>query len=355
MVRNASVPVDEKGWTPMGETHDGIDIHGHAVPAALVVEARDRGDAYGGISVEEGESTVFTFPGGKPLRPIPRGMLDVDQRMSWLERNGLAAQLVAPWLDLQGVDLDPAMGTKWVSFVNQAMADWCGQAGGRLFPLASLHLADATSAAEELKRASRDLGCVGAMIPTHHRYGSVAVDGWEPFWEMAEEEQLPIVLHPQVKGPTSAGGGESSLAFRSLWGRPMDTTILAADLLLNRLFERFPDVRVVLVHGGGYLPYQAGRLDGEVAIGHVTSGLVSGPPSSQIGRFYFDTTLMSKESIAMVVDSYGPDRIVVGSDFPFFAEVVDPCGELEAANLDVGCKARISRENALRLFPRLGL
>lgn len=333
---------------------DVIDIHGHGVPPALIDEARLRGGSYGGIRVEgSDDSPVFTFPGANPLRPLIPGMADGVKRRQWLAGNGIAAQLVAPWLDVQGSDLDPEPGERWTSFVNEAMVQWCQESDGALFPLASLHLADPAAAARELRRAVA-LGCVGAMIPTHQRYGSIGVAGWEPLWEVIQDEQVPIILHPQLHGPTCLAGQKVTLGFRSLWGRPMDTTILAEELLLHGLFERFPGARVVLVHGGGYLPYQAGRLDGEVATGRVTSSL-RGLPSAQIGRFFFDTVLMSSWAISLLVSSYGAEHVVMGSDYPFFAKVLPPGAELAAAALDDSAKAAVNVGSARRLFPRLRL
>lgn len=335
--------------------NNGIDIHGHGVPPGLVDEARHRGGQYGGITVDgDDDAAVFTFPGGKALRPVPRGMTDVEDRCAWLDAQGLAVQLVSPWLDIQGTGLEPGPGQRWARVVNEAMAQWCGSSGGRLVSLASMHLADPAAAAGELARAASELGCVGAMLPTHHAYGSLAVDGWEPLWEVAEEEQLPIILHPPVAGPTMLEGQDKTLAFRSLWGRPMDTTVLAASLLLDRLFDRYPRVRVVLVHGGGYLPYQAGRLDGEVANGRVVSALDSGTsPSSHVGKFYFDTTLMSAAAVSLLVSSYGAEHVVVGSDYPFFARIVSPCAELSRSGVGAAGQAVVARDSALQLFPRL--
>lgn len=333
----------------------GIDVHSHGLPPSVIDEARRNGDAYGGVTVEgDDERAVFTFPGDKALRPVPAGMTDVEQRIGWLDRNGLSSQLVGPWLDVQGTSLEPARGRRWVAMINEAMAQWCSSSAGRLFPLASLHLADASAAAAELLRSSRELGCVGAMVPTHHAYGSLAVEGWEPLWEVAQDEELPIILHPPVVGPTMLHGQRPTLGFRSLWGRPMDTTVVAASLLLDRLFERYPRVRVVLVHGGGYLPYQAGRLDGEVANGRVTSTLEHGSPSSHVGKFYFDTTLMSAPAVRLLVDSYGADHVVVGSDYPFFASIVAPSDELSRASIGESAKSAVTRCSALRLFPKLG-
>jgi aminocarboxymuconate-semialdehyde decarboxylase len=332
-----------------------IDIHGHGVPPGLVAQAREHGARYGGVTVEgDAAAPVFTFPGAKTLRPVPAGMIDVEDRCAWLDAHGVAAQLVGPWLDVQGTGLAPEQGRAWASMVNDAMAEWCAASGGRLVPLASMHLADATAAAKELERAARELGCVGAMLPTHHAYGALTVDGWEPLWEVAEAEQLPIILHPPVAGPTMLEGQEKTLAFRSLWGRPMDTTVVAASLLLDGLFERYPRVRVVLVHGGAYLPYQAGRLDGEVANGRVASRLADGVvPSSHVGNFYFDTTLMSAAAIRLLVDSYGADHVAIGSDYPFFARIVGPCAELDQADIAAADRTVVGWDSALALFPRL--
>lgn len=326
-----------------------VDVHSHGVPPALLEHLRGDGSRFG-VKITGSEDPVLTFAGAPPLRPVPRGMSDMTKRLAWMDRSGIGVQFVAPWLDIIGSDLEPVLGQRWVSLLNDTLAAWCEQSAGRVLGLASVHPSDPDVACAELQRATRELGCVGAVLPTHSRYGPLRIDGWERLWSVLEEERIPALIHPPVQGPTSLGG-EASLAFRSLWGRAMDTTVVAADLVLEGLFERFPRVALILAEGGGYLPYQAGRLDAQVAIGRVSTRVSSGSHSAHVGRFHFDTTLLAREAIAMLVDMCGSSRVLLGTDYPFFVTAAEPRGEIEAAQLTPEATARILSSTADELFP----
>ncbi len=328
----------------------GIDVHGHAVPAALVDEAKRAGARYGGIEVAEVDGKfVLTFPAQKPLRPVMRGLLDLDQRTQWLDQERLEAQLVAPWLDVAGYQLDVEDGANWISFVNNAIAELARQSKGRLFGVASLHLGNPTNAVRELERATRELGLVGAILPTHYRHGQASDPAVDAVWEAAASLGVPVILHPPIEGPASAI--PDSTEFRSLYGRPLETTFVAARLLANGVLERYPGLKLVLVHGGGFLPFQGGRLDNYFGNGTLKGSLPEGKkPSDYLATLYYDTVLIAPPSLEFLVKLAGPDHVLLGSDYPL---LVGSPPTLEAplqSTLDASSVRMIARENAAALF-----
>ena len=133
----------------------GIDIHAHGVPRQFLEEVRRTGLGGVDVAVADDGGYAVTFPGCKPLRPAAGNMLDFTRRLSWLDEQGMAQQLIGPWLDVHGQELPPAAGQVWVRTLNDAMMQAIAGSGRRLAAHATLHLADPGAAACELERCAR--------------------------------------------------------------------------------------------------------------------------------------------------------------------------------------------------------
>jgi aminocarboxymuconate-semialdehyde decarboxylase len=293
----------------VSEAVDGVDVHAHGVPGPFLEEVRRSG--LGGVTVEASEGRyLVTFPGEQPLRPVAGIMLHFAERLGWLDEQGMRQQLIAPWLDVHGQQLPPGPGQDWVRLLNDAMADAVAMSRGRLLAHATLHLADPAAAARELGRAVDRLGMTGCMIPTNLPEGELADGRYDALWEAAQSLRVPIVLHPPTVAPSGCLFGDVP-RFKGLYGRLIDTTITAARLILAGVLDRFPDLRLLLVHGGGFLPYQTGRFDREFG-GDVAGG---GLPSDHVKRFYYDTVQLSGPALRLLFEMIGADRVMIGSDY----------------------------------------
>jgi aminocarboxymuconate-semialdehyde decarboxylase len=323
-----------------------IDVHGHGVPFAFVEEVRRTG--LGGVTVAgEGARHRLQFPGEQPLRPVAGIMTEFRERCGWLDQQHVDAQIVAPWLDVHGQQLPASVGKDWVALLNDTMAQAVAEAGGRLYAHATVHLRDPESAACELERAYSRLGMRSCMIPVS--VGGQYIDGntLEPLWEVAAALGMPVVLHPPTEAPSSALFGR----FPRLapLGRVIDTTIAAAGLITSGVLDKFPHLQLVLVHGGGFLPYQVGRLD--QAFERDGGSL----PSDYIPKLNYDSTLLSPAGVRMLVDCAGAERVMVGSDYA--ATSADSgwdqrqlTGNVTGSGIGEPALSLVLRENAERLF-----
>ncbi|MGH8702805.1 MAG: amidohydrolase family protein [Burkholderiales bacterium] len=330
----------------MSTTIDGIDIHAHGVPAQFLEEVKRT--RLGGVEVAaaDGGGYIVTFPGCAPLRPAAGIMLDFTKRLGWLDGQGMRQQLIGPWLDVHGQELPPADGQEWVRQLNDAMAESISGSGRRLRAHATLHLADPAAAARELERAARELGMTGCMIPTNLPRGELNEDRYDALWEAAQSLNVPVVLHPLMDGP-AACMFQRLPRFKNLYGRTIDTTIVATQLILAGVFDRFPRLRLVLVHGGGFLPYQTGRLDREFG------GKDGKLPSDSVKRFYYDTVFMSAPALRLLFELIGTKQIMIGSDYA--AGPVERPGPkltdaLDATGVDAATRKMIVRTTAESLF-----
>lgn len=333
----------------MSASIDGIDIHAHGVPAQFLEEVKRT--RLGGVDVAASDGAyIVTFPGAVPLRPVAGIMLDFSQRLDWLDGQRMRQQLVAPWLDVHGQELPPREGQEWVRQLNNAMVESVAGSGRRLLAHATVHLADPGAAARELERATTKLGMTGCMIPTNLPRGELNEDRYDAVWEAAQSLGVPVVLHPLMDGP-SACMFQDLPRFRNLYGRTIDTTIVATRLILSGVFDRFPKLRLVLVHGGGFLPYQTGRLDREYG---ARNGKL---PSDFVKRFYYDTVSMSAPALQLLFDLIGTGQVMIGSDYA--AGPVERPGPkltdaLDATRVDAAARTMVLRKTAEGLFRTAG-
>lgn len=324
---------------------EGIDIHAHGVPRAFLEAVR--ASALGGVSVEAGDDRyVVRFPGEQPLRPVAGNMLRFEERLGWLDGQGMRQQLVAPWLDVHGQQLPAADGGTWVRELNDAMAEAVAPSGGRLLAHATLHLADAGTAARELERAVTGLGMTGCMLPTHFPGGELSDARYDAVWEAAQSLAVPVVLHPPTESP-SACAFEGLSHLRGVYGRTLDTTLAATQLIVTGVLDRFPDLRLVLVHGGGFLPYQTGRLDREYVGGDAPL------PSELVRRFHYDTVAMSAPALRLLFDLVGAGQVMIGSDYAAGPKERPGAGitkALEETGEDEATRRLVLRDTAEALF-----
>jgi aminocarboxymuconate-semialdehyde decarboxylase len=288
---------------------NAIDVHGHCVPEAFLDEVLRRKPFGVHAELVDGKY-LLTFPGQKQLRPVAGVMLDTTDRGDWFQQQQIGHQVVAPWLDVHGQDLPAADGAVWVRELNDAMAETVADTSRRLSAHATLHLADPEAAATELRRAVEELGMRGAMIPVAQPVGRLSDPGFDALWEVATALDAPITLHPPTKAPSNDLMTQFP-ALKGLFGRQIDSTLTTAELIATGVFDRFPDLKIVVVHGGGFLPYQSTRFDRDAKGGEVDRRL----PSEVVGSLYYDTVLMSAAAVRFLYDSVGSQRVMVGSDF----------------------------------------
>jgi aminocarboxymuconate-semialdehyde decarboxylase len=324
----------------------GIDIHAHGVPKQFLEEVRRARLARVDVTAADKGSYIVTFPGCAPLRPAAGIMLDFTQRLAWLDGQCMEQQLIGPWLDVHGQELPPADGQIWVRQLNDAMAESIADSGRRLLAHATLHLAQPECAARELERCVQQLGMAGCMIATNLPQGELHDSRFDALWEAAQSLDVPIVLHPLMDGPAACMFHHLP-RFRNLYGRTIDTTVAAAQLILAGVFDRYPKLRLVLVHGGGFLPYQSARLDREFG------GSDGKLPSDHVKRFYYDTAIMSAQALQLLFALVGTGQVMIGSDYA--AGPVERPGPkltdaLDATGVDDAARRSVLRDTAESIF-----
>ncbi|WP_243719536.1 amidohydrolase family protein [Actinomadura sp. KC06] len=295
-----------------------VDVHAHAVPAALLADL-ERGGGAPGSPVLTGERRIRF--GARVTAPIADGLTDVRSRIAEMDRTGVDVQVVSPWLELSPDELDPGTATGFLHALDDAMAAVVALRPDRLIALSLLDRHDPVSAADRLRRAAARPGFAGGELAAGGPGPHLDDERWDPLWKAASDTGALVLLHPWRA--TSPAGLHGVDRLGDIVDNPAQSTAAVAAMILAGVFDRFPGLRLCVVHGGGFLPYQAGRLD---AIARLRADWSDDrvPPSTALRRLYYDSLTHSATSLSWLVGFAGSDHVLLGSDYPF------PTGDPEA-------------------------
>jgi aminocarboxymuconate-semialdehyde decarboxylase len=324
------------------------DVHAHTIPPGLVA-ALERDDNRSGVEVVQRDGARALRVAGGGGGPLRSDLVDVDARLASMDRNGIDVQFLSSWIGISGYTLPTQQGARWARMFNDALAEMVAAHPHRFRGLCNVPLQSPKEAAAELRHAVGRLGMVGVEIATTVDGRDLDDPALEPFWAAADDLRCLVLIHPDQTLP---GRPQPRYFLNNLVGNAAETTIAVTHLLFAGVLERHADLRLVLVHGGGYLPYQAGRLDHgyRAASGRVAEHITQ-PPSQQLGRLYFDTVTHSAAVLRFLVDFAGPEHVVLGSDYPFEMGQPDPVGLVRSlAGLSEQERELILQGNVQRLL-----
>jgi aminocarboxymuconate-semialdehyde decarboxylase len=323
-----------------------IDVHRHLVPPDLLAAIRKDAGRFASLRlVEDGGGLAIAFVGGKPSRPIMKGLSDVAGRLGWMGKQGIDRHVVGGWPDWFGYELPPAEGETWCRLFNDAQMA-LAKAEPRFVPLASVPLQDGARAAAVLKSAVA-AGFPGAMISTLPRgIGSVLDAGdLDLFWAAADETGAVIHIHPSY----DAGDARvNDYGLANGVGRISDAIVAVARLLCSGHVTRYRNARIFAPMGAAGLPFLLGRLRRNREI---TPGLAD--PAEALALLYTDSIVHDPRVLRFVVEMIGADRVMMGSDMPFPIGDETPAKIVAAAGLKPEQVASITGGLARKLF-RIG-
>jgi aminocarboxymuconate-semialdehyde decarboxylase len=312
-----------------------IDVHTHFAPRDL--------DGIAGIRLD-GDTVVH--PEGFRW-PLHRSFYDVEARLTAMDERGvdMAVMSIAPPLFLYWVD-DTSAAVDFCRRANDDLAAFARGSGGRIEAVATLPMRDPAAAVAELHRAVGALGMRGAEIGPRVEDTYLDAPLLRPVLAAAAELDVPLILHPYHVGPRP---GLAEYYLSNLVGNPLESTAGSAHMIFGGVLDELETLRPVLMHGGGYLPYQIGRLDHGYRVRAESAGCKH-PPSSYLRRFWYDTITHAPGPLRFLLRTVGADRVVYGTDFPYDMAAGPLDDQLAGAETDAGDRALIAGGNAAALF-----
>lgn len=331
-----------------------IDIHAHYIPAELIARVRDNCDNLGVRAVDGAATPALQFEYGFKVRPFfPKLIEPIEQRIAWLDSQNIDHQLVATWPDIYGYGLSREKAAAWHRVLNDTLAAWCAAKPDRFGFIASVPLPSGEDAAVELTRAI-DFGAVGVMLSANVEGINIGELPLDALWAKAEALACPIIVHPVLVGPAPRA---SKFGLTQIAQYTFDTTLGLGSLLFSGVLDRFPQLTLVLSHGGGAFPYLAGRFDiMHARMDRKTQGDVAAQsPSSYASRLAYDSILHSGKPLRFLADLVGIDRIMLGTDYPFPPADLTPLQTLRSAGFTGAEIQAIGDGNPRRIFSRIRL
>ncbi len=277
---------------------------------------------------------------------------------------------------LQGIDLQVALppppqcyytvpleiAVKAAQMINDGIAEYCAKRPDRFVGFATLPMPDGNEAAKELERAVKVLKFKGAQILTNVAGKELSDPAFAPFWKKAEE--LGALIFFNHTGFTEAGR-LSRFYFNNVIGNPLETTIALHYLIFDGVLERHPDLKILAVHGGGYLGAYWGRIDHAWGARSDCRADLPRPPAlvrrqvSEVRPVAFarvedgialGTVVFTHDQLRALEKTFGADHVVMGTDYPFDMADYDPIEHVVSSGFDATTTAAIVGGNAKRLL-----
>jgi aminocarboxymuconate-semialdehyde decarboxylase len=326
-----------------------IDVHSHILLEGVL-------DACGAAGPEMGvrpDGTQYFRAADYVLenvRFVGSPFSDVQLRLERMGELRIDKQVVSPNPITYFYRQPVATAVRFDRLHNDLVAE-IARAAPQLHGCAALPLQDPEASCEELRRAVTELGLVGSYVGCDVAGVPLSDRRFDDLWSEHERLDVPVVVHPaprSAEAPADAFFGPWDLEI--LYGFLVDEAMAVAHLLLGGVLDRHPRLRVHVPHGGGFAPYQKGRLQAGLAKRPWGPGLLARPFDDQWSQLSFDTAVHREEALGYLVAVEGADRVLLGSNFAGWDQEVRAVEMVEQLGLGGEATAAILSGNATRVF-----
>lgn len=323
-----------------------VDFHSHVIPNRIIeviagaperLKARVEGEGAGRRLVHE---QGYGYP-------LHREFHDPEAKLEAMDRKGIDVSVISPAPPMFFYWAEADLALSVATLVNDGIADMVAANPARLRGMATVPMQHPDAAVAELERVVREYGFKAIEIGTSIEGMQIADTRFRPVLRRAAELGALVFAHPYYVG---AKAGLEDFYLTNLIGNPLDTTVMVANAMFSGLLDELPGLRILLAHGGGFAPYQIGRLAHGHKVRSETRRLTKNNPASLLRRFYFDSLVFEPLALRCLVDLVGADRVVIGTDSPFDMGDEDPIATIEAAKLTATERHEVFCGTALRLL-----
>jgi len=330
--------------------HAAIDIHTHVEFAGTFDILKKR------YTEEEIFNRFVVSVTGRRSAELNRGIVsgirdalrDPQKKIRDMDEKGIGFYVLSstPFAFLYEVEADLAV--ELARFQNDQLSEMGKKYPDRFAAMATLPLQVPGKALKELERAVKKLGLRGVEVGSHVGKRELGDEAFWPIYKALEEMNVPIFIHPH-----HVAGLDRLLDFylNNLIGNPLDTTIAAANLIFNGVFEKYPGLKIILAHGGGQFPFIMGRIEHGYEVRPEPKEKVHQPPRAFLKNFYFDTITHNPDALRYLIAFAGSDHVFLGSDYPYDMGDSNPVQTVsKLSGIKAADRRKIMRENAIELF-----
>jgi len=326
-----------------------IDIHCHYANPDVAAKVADRNPGQYEPSVKFANA-LTRETNVRQMRDRAAKLSSIEARLKDMDRMGIDIQAVSPAPQQTYYWTDPGEGAQLARQVNERIAGIVAKWPDRFVGLGTVPLQDADLAVIELTHCVKALGLRGVEINPSVN-GMDLTDGrlgLEKFFARVQELDVLIFMHPI--GFTQ---GERLLDhyFNNVIGNPLETTVAASHLIFDGVMERYPKLKIVLPHAGGYLAHYWARMDHAWRARPDCRTVLKRKPTESLEKFYFDTIAFDRTMLRQLVARYGADHVLLGTDYPYDMGMEHPVDFIEGVKgLSRIQKTQIEGGNAARLL-----
>jgi aminocarboxymuconate-semialdehyde decarboxylase len=322
-----------------------VDTHVHII-VPEITRGRGRDEPWRPQVVRDGPRQRIEI-GGTEVRSVRHEFVNPDGILAETAAAGSDRVVLCPFVGLLRYDVEARDALESGGIQNAALAALARVHPDRVAALGTVPLQDPALAARELETVVRS-GLAGVEIAASVRGVYLGDDRFRPFWEAASSLRAVVFIHPTTRGFDIPVFARFHLG--NAVGNPFETTIAAADLVMSGVLESYPDLRIVLAHGGGAVLALRGRLGHAYEQVESARSRLRTPPEESFRRFYFDTIVHDGTLLRQLIAYAGADHVVLGSDYPFDMGVERPADQVRALELSADDERRVLSDTAERLF-----
>ena len=272
----------------------------------------------------------------------------LEERLRDLDEMGIDLQLVMPPPPQLYFTVPIDIAAKAMRVVNDGIAEYVARTPDRFVALGGVPLQDGREAANELERCMKELGFKGVEILTNVAGREISDPAFAPFWQRAEALGALVVIHPN--GFTDAKR-LTRFYFNNVIGNPFETALALHYLIFDGVLARHPNLKILAVHGAGYLGGYSGRIDHAWGARPDCRANLPEPPTTYLKKIYVDSVVFTPHQLKGLVDVFGVDHVLMGTDYPFDMGEYDPIGHVALVeSFDEKTRVAIAGGNAKRLL-----
>ncbi|MDB5809341.1 MAG: hypothetical protein JWN94_1463 [Betaproteobacteria bacterium] len=325
-----------------------IDVHSHVFPREMLDLIRARPHDFG-MRFADTEAGERLLRDDGHATPLFDEFYDADAKIAGMDRKGLDMSVISPTPMIYFYDLDADRADKAARVINDGVANMVARHPDRLRGMATLPMQHPDAAIAELERVVKDLGFraieVGCLMTANE---TLAEKRYRPILKRVQELKAFVFTHPHFTGERC---GLEPYYLTNLIGHPLDTITMAAHLMFSGTLDELPDLNIVLAHGGGYLPYQIGRLAHGYSVRKEPHVNRASSPRDLLRRFWFDALTHDDKALGFLIEQVGADRVTLATDAPFDMGEENPLTRLEkVTGLSASDRDRVLGLNVLGLL-----
>jgi len=294
-------------------TRPRIDVHSHVIPMEML-QAIEREPGRYGMRFEEKDGKRRIVRDGGHTFPVFDEFHDPDVKVAGMDRKGLDISYIspAPMVFFYWLDADTALAASRI--INDGIAAMAAARPDRLRGMGTVPMQHPDAAVAELERVVKEHGFRAIELGTSVEEDQLSDPRFRPLLRRAQELKVFIFAHPYA---FTASCGLNDYYLRNLIGNPLQSTIMAANLMYSGALDELKQLKICLAHGGGYIPYQIGRFVHGHKVRKETRAITKTSPYKLMRRFYYDALIHDPLALRYLIDQVGADRVTLGTDAPF--------------------------------------